>query len=149
MDSFSSNSLIHILLIEDDEVDQEDIQRMFRKNIIGNPLHIANNGIDAINKLLGQNEQMKLDPSPKIILLDINMPKMNGIEFLKELRENKELHSILVFVLTSSDDDRDKVAAYKMNVAGYILKSLQFSDFAQAISVLNLYWTLLDFPQGT
>jgi CheY-like chemotaxis protein len=139
---------IHILLIEDDEIDQEDIQRTFRKNKIGNPLHTANNGIDALNKLLGKNGEKKLSPTPKIILLDINMPKMNGIEFLKALRADPELNSILVFVLTSSDDDRDKVAAYKLNVAGYILKPLQFADFAQAVSVLSLYWTLLDFPQN-
>ena len=141
------NVSVHILLVEDDEVDQEDIRRTFKKNKISNPLYIANNGLDALNKLLGQNGEQKLNPTPKIILLDINMPKMNGIEFLKALRLNPELRSLLVFVLTSSDDDKDKIAAYKLNVAGYILKPLQFADFAQAVTVLNMFWTLLEFPK--
>ncbi len=138
---------VHILLVDDDEVDRQDIQRIFVKNKVGNPLHTATNGLEALNKLLGQNGETKLSPAPKIILLDINMPKMNGIEFLKAIRNDPELKSLMVFVLTSSNDERDKIEAYKLNIAGYILKPLQFSDFAQSVSVLNLYWTLLEFPK--
>jgi len=137
---------VHILLVEDDEIDIEDIQRTFKKNKIANPLHIANNRLDALNKLYGRNGEHKLNPQPKIILLDINMPKMCGIEFLKELRADPNLASLLVFILTSSDDDRDKIAAYKLNVAGYILKPLQFAAFSEAVAVLNFYWALLEFP---
>jgi CheY-like chemotaxis protein len=138
---------IHILLVEDDEVDIHDLKRTFQKNNMANPLHIAKNGLDALNKLSGKNGETKLTPTPKIILLDINMPKMNGLEFLEALRADPDLKSLLVFVLTSSDDDRDKTAAYKWNVAGYILKPLQFSDYAQVISILNSYWRLLEFPE--
>ncbi len=139
---------VHILLVEDDEVDIQDIQRTFKKNKIANPLHIASNGVEALNKLYGRNGEKKLDPSPKMLLLDINMPKMNGLELLETLRADPAFHSMLVFVLTSSNDDRDKVAAYKLNVAGYILKPMQFSEFTKAVSVLNLYWTLLEFPKN-
>lgn len=132
------DSFIHILLVEDDEVDVEDIRRTFDKNKISNSLHLASNGLDALNKIYGRNGEKKLDPLPTIILLDINMPKMNGIEFLKTLREDLDLNTILVFVLTSSDHDRDKIAAYKLNVAGYLIKPMKFSDFTHAISVLNL-----------
>lgn len=140
---------IHILVVEDDEVDVQNIQRTFKKNKIANPLHFAPDGVDALNMLYGRGNMEKLIPTPKIILLDINMPRMNGIEFLKALRSDKDLKSILVFILTSSNDDRDKIEAYKLNVAGYILKPLQFADFTAAISVLNLYWTLLEFPKGS
>ncbi|MCP0912945.1 MULTISPECIES: response regulator [Legionella] len=136
---------VHILLVEDDEVDIQDIQRTFRKNKISNPLHIARNGVEALNMLLGLNGEQKLFPTPQIILLDINMPKMNGIEFLKKMRSNPDLNSLHVFILTSSNAERDKMAAYKLDIAGYIVKPLQFSDFTQAISFFNLYWTLLDF----
>ena len=141
------NPSIHILLVEDDEVDVEDIRRVFKKNKIENPLHVAINGLDALDKLLGRNGENKLDPTPKIILLDINMPKMNGIEFLEILRKQPDLHAILVFVLTSSADEHDKVAAYNLNVAGYILKPLQLDNFIKAVAVLNLYWALLELPK--
>ncbi len=139
---------VHILLVEDDEVDIQDIKRTFEKNKIANPLHTATNGIDALNKLYGRNGEKKLKPTPKIILLDINMPKMNGIEFLKVIRDDPALRSTLVFVLTSSDEERDKIDAYKLNVAGYILKPLQFINFVEVIAALNLYWALLEFPKG-
>ena len=142
----SLDASIQFLLIEDDQVDAQDIQRTFKKNKIANPLHLALNGLEALNMLRGENDVKKLEPMPTIILLDINMPKMNGIEFLKELRSDPKLKSLLVFVLTSSNDERDKIDAYKLNVAGYILKPLKFAEFAQSVSVLNLYWALLEFP---
>ncbi len=131
-----------ILLVDDDIIDIMDIQRLFKKNKIANPLHVAMNGIEALDMLRHNNTI----PRPCIVLLDINMPKMNGIEFLKILRTDPELKSTLVFVLTSSNNERDKVDAYNLNVAGYILKPIQLADFAQTVSVLNLYWTLLQFP---
>lgn len=142
----SPDASIHFLLVEDDEVDIMDIQRTFAKNKILNPLHIAKNGLEALNMLYGRNGVEKLDPTPKIILLDINMPKMNGLEFLKELRSDPEMTTKLVFVLTSSDDDSDKRAAYGLHVAGYIIKPLEFTKFVSVIAVLNLYWSILELP---
>lgn len=140
------DKILNILLIEDDSVDVMNVQRAFKKNNITNPLHIAFNGIEALNMLRGTNGKPKLNPMPRIILLDINMPKMNGLEFLRELRADPELNSISVFVMTTSNDDQDKIEAYRLNVAGYILKPLSFEKFVNAVSILNSYWKLCAQP---
>jgi len=138
-------NLINILLIEDDEVDIMNVQRAFRKNNITNPLHIARNGLEALELLKGENPNNKI-PMPRIVLLDINMPKMGGIEFLNELRKLPELRSISVFVMTTSNEESDKIAAYDLNVAGYILKPLSFEGFSSAVAILNHYWHLCEIP---
>jgi CheY-like chemotaxis protein len=138
--------LLNILLVEDDSVDVMNVQRAFVKNNITNPLHIAFNGVEALNMLRGSNGKPKLNPSPRIILLDINMPKMNGLEFLRELRNDEDLKSVSVFVMTTSNDDQDKIEAYNLNVAGYILKPLSFEKFVNAVAVLNSYWKLCEQP---
>ena len=138
-------NLINILLVEDDEVDIMNVQRAFRKNKINNPLHVVNNGIEALDALLGRNAGAEI-PFPGIILLDINMPKMGGIEFLVELRRHPALKSISVFVMTTSNEESDKVAAYNLNVAGYILKPLSFEGFASAVATLSAYWHLCEMP---
>lgn len=136
---------VNILLVEDDEVDIMNVQRAFRKNNITNPLFIANNGIEALDALQGRNPELVI-PLPRIILLDINMPKMSGIEFLTEIRRHPELRSTSVFIMTTSNEESDKIAAYNLNVAGYILKPLSFEGFANAVSVLNHYWELCEAP---
>ena len=141
------DSSVHILLVEYDEVDIQNIQIAFEKHNVPNPLHIARNGAEALDKLYGQNGEPKLDPLPKIILLDINMPKINGIEFLKKIRLDDGFKSLIVFMLTTSNEERDKISAYNLNVAGYILKPIQFEDFLEVIAVMNLYWALLEFPK--
>lgn len=142
----NEDQTIDILLVEDDSVDIMNVQRAFKKNNINNPLHIAHNGIEALEMLRGSEHVMRLNPQPKIILLDINMPKMNGIEFLKELRKDEDLQSISVFIMTTSNDDHDKFQAYHMNVAGYIVKPISFEKFVSAVSVLNSYWKLCEQP---
>ena len=137
---------IHILLVEDDEVDIQDIKRAFIKNNIASPLHVAKNGVEALNMLRGENGEKKLVPTPRIVLLDINMPKMNGIEFLKILRSDPNLKHLFVFILTSSNEQKDKIAAFNLNVAGYVVKPIKLENFTQAISTLNLYWDLMEFP---
>lgn len=136
--------LVSILLVEDDQVDIMNIQRAFKKNNIVNPLHIAHNGVEALEMLRGEK---KLNPIPKIILLDINMPQMNGIEFLKEIRNDAELKSLHVFIMTTSSDENDRWEAYKLNVAGYILKPLSFEKFTSSVSILNNYWKLCELPE--
>ncbi len=137
---------ISILLVEDDEVDVMNIQRAFKKNHITNPVHVAGNGLEALAKLRGVEGQEKLNPTPKIVLLDINMPKMNGIEFLTKLRADSELRAISVFVLTTSDEEKDRVAAYNMNVAGYILKPVEPGKFMEAVKALDVFWSLIELP---
>ncbi|MFV8326349.1 response regulator [Flavobacterium sp. ZS1P14] len=131
--------LVNILLVEDDEVDVMNVKRAFSKNNIKNPLFVAGNGVEALEML-----DDKIIPLPKIIILDINMPKMNGIEFLKVLRENERLKNISVFVMTTSNEDSDKIKAYNLNVAGYILKPLSFEKFVVSVSTLNNFWQLCE-----
>ena len=135
-----------IMLVDDDQVDVMNVQRAFKKNNITNPLHIANNGIEALDLLRGTESAEKITPMPRIILLDINMPKMNGIEFLRELRADAALQSISVFIMTTSNDDKDKFDAFNLNVAGYIVKPVSFEKFVGAVSVLNNYWKLCEMP---
>ncbi len=146
---YQLDKAINLMLVDDDEIDIKDLQRTFKKNKINNPLHVATNGVEALNKLLGQNGEKKLKPTPQIIILDINMPKMNGIEFMQNIRTNKKLKSLLIFILTTSNNEKDKIDAYNLNVAGYIVKPFQISDFMEIISSLHHYWNLLEFPNKT
>jgi CheY-like chemotaxis protein len=139
--------LVNILLVEDDSVDVMNVERAFRKNNIHNPLFHAKNGLLALDLLRGTNGKTCISPRPQIILLDLNMPQMNGIEFLKELRKDEDLKSISVFVMTTSNDERDRFEAYNLNVAGYILKPVSFEKFVDAVSILNSYWKLCEQPQ--
>ncbi|AFY79342.1 response regulator with CheY-like receiver domain and winged-helix DNA-binding domain [Pleurocapsa sp. PCC 7327] len=139
--------VINILLVEDDEVDVMNIKRAFKKNNITNPLYVAGNGLEALAMLRGQEGKPPIMPTHRrLILLDLNMPKMNGIEFLQELRADPELKATPVIVLTTSDEDKDKLEAYNLNVGGYILKPVTFMNFAQIMVALNNYWTLSELP---
>lgn len=134
--------MLNILLVEDDEVDVMNVRRAFKKNNIGNPLWVAGNGLDALALLRGP----EMPRERRLVLLDLNMPRMNGIEFLRELRADPELALTPVVVLTTSDDERDRVDAYHLNVAGYILKPVTFVSFVEAMATLNKYWTLVEMP---
>jgi CheY-like chemotaxis protein len=140
------SNLVQILLVDDDEVDCMNVARAFKKSNIQNPLHIAHDGLDALDMLRGTNGVTKLSPTPRIILLDINMPKMNGLEFLREIRSDKDLHNLSVFVMTTSNSDKDKIEAYEYNVAGYIVKPISFDKFVAAVSILNNFWQLCEQP---
>jgi CheY-like chemotaxis protein len=139
------DKMVNILLVEDDEVDVMNVKRAFKKNNVTNPLFVCNNGIEALQFLRGGGDTV-LSEVPKIILLDLNMPKMGGIEFLREIRKDDKLKNISVFVMTTSNEDKDKVDAYNLNVAGYILKPLSMERFIEAVSTLNNYWKLCEFP---
>ena len=139
--------MLNILLVEDDELDVMNVQRAFKKNNITNPLYVAGNGLDALDMLRGVDGGPPDVPEERrLILLDLNMPKMNGIEFLHELRADPALKLIPVIVLTTSGEDRDKVEAYQMNVAGYILKPVTLAHFIETMATLNKYWTLSEVP---
>jgi Response regulator containing a CheY-like receiver domain and an HTH DNA-binding domain len=137
-----SDRVLNILLVEDDEVDVMNVRRAFERNNVSNPLFVAGNGLEALEMLRG-------DVVPKerrLVLLDLNMPKMNGIEFLQALRADPELSSTPVVVLTTSNDDQDKIDAYNFNVAGYLLKPVTFSNFCERMTTLDKYWTLVEMP---
>lgn len=133
---------LNILLVEDDEIDVMTVRRAFRKNNITNPLRVAGDGIEALEML----RSGEMPAENRIVLLDINMPRMDGIEFLRELRADPALRSTTVVVLTTSNEDRDRIHAYELNVAGYILKPVTFVTFVESMTMLKKYWTLMEFP---
>ncbi len=137
---------INILLVEDDEVDVMNVRRAFKRNSIQNPLYVATNGIEALEMLRGQNDAKPMPSKRRLILLDLNMPRMGGIEFLHQLRNDPDLRMTPVIVLTTSNQDKDRVEAYHLNVAGYILKPVTFSNFAETMATLNRYWSLCELP---
>jgi CheY-like chemotaxis protein len=137
-----SDRMLNILLVEDDEVDVMNVRRAFERNKVSNPLYVAGNGLEALAML----RDGTVPRERRLILLDLNMPKMNGIEFLQELRADPELASAPVVVLTTSNDDQDKIDAYNLNVAGYLLKPVTFSNFCERMATLNKYWTLVEMP---
>lgn len=136
-----SEKPLEILLVEDDAVDVMNVRRAFQKNKLTNPIHEAKNGIEALDIL-----RRGTLPPRHLVLLDLNMPRMNGIEFLRELRADPGLHATSVVVLTTSNEDRDKIEAYKLNVAGYLLKPVTFTSFVDLMATLNKYWTLVEMP---
>ena len=131
---------LDVMLVEDDEVDVMNVQRSFRKNKVPHRLRIANDGLQALGLLRDSSI-----PTPQVILLDINMPRMGGLEFLRELRSDPALHSIAVFIMSTSDNPIDKETAYRYNVAGYIVKPLSAEKFNQAISRLVAFWEICEF----
>jgi CheY-like chemotaxis protein len=137
---------LNILLVEDDELDVMNVQRAFRKNNVSNPLFVASNGIEALEMLRGTGAGPRMPSTRRIILLDLNMPRMGGIEFLRELRADPALAPTTVIVLTTSDEERDKVEAYQLNVAGYILKPVTLAAFVEIMATLNKYWTVSELP---
>jgi CheY-like chemotaxis protein len=135
-----TSRLLNILLVEDDVVDVMNVKRAFAKHHILNPLFVAGNGLEALEKL----RNGEVPKSRRLILLDLNMPRMNGIEFLRELRKDPELCAATVVVLTTSNDERDRVEAYNLHVAGYLVKPVTFDNFCEVMVALHKYWGLVE-----
>ncbi len=135
-----------ILHIEDDHVDRMVVERVIKKLDITDKIYHASNGEEALDLLRGENGQKAPEELPQVILLDINMPRMNGLEFLKELRADEKLKHLSVFVMTTSNDDEDRSQAYEYNVAGYILKPVDISLFDSTFKVLSDFWKLCEWP---
>lgn len=130
-----------ILLVEDDRVDAMTVKRALRDIKVTNPLNIAQNGEKALEFLRDPKNKR-----PAIILLDINMPKMNGIEFLKIAKQDSELKQIPTIVLTTSKDDWDRIESFKLGVAGYMLKPVDYIQFVEVMKAIKIYWTLSEMP---
>ena len=141
-DATTRDRCLNILLVDDDEVDVMNVKRAFTKAHITNELYVVHDGLEALETLRTGDFSCER----RLVLLDLNMPRMNGIEFLRELRKDPALHATPVVVLTTSDDERDKVDAYDLNVAGYLLKPVTFASFVEIMAALNKYWTLVELP---
>lgn len=136
-------SRVHLLHVEDDDLCIMGLVRAFKKAKIANPISFAHDGIIALEMLRGTNGRERF-PRPNVILLDLNMPRMGGIEFLKELRKDEDLKKSIVFIMTTSNADRDKVNAYDLGVAGYILK--KSNALVDATALLDIYLRVVEFP---
>jgi CheY-like chemotaxis protein len=136
---------INIVLVEDDDIDAEAVRRAFQKSKIANPIVRAVDGLDALEMLTGKGSKAKL-PSPYLLLVDLNMPRMNGIQLVQALRADANLRHSIVFMLTTSKREEDKIAAYNLNIAGYILKASVGEDFLALVSLMHAYWRIVELP---
>jgi len=132
-----------IMFIEDDDIDAMTIKRAFTDLKVKNELIHKLNGEEAMEYLINDDNK-----KPCVILLDLNMPRMNGIEFLKRAKMDEELQRIPIIVLTTSREESDIVASFKMSAAGYVIKPVDYAKFVEAIRTLDLYWTLSELPGG-
>ncbi len=130
-----------ILLVEDDRVDALTVKRALKELRVSNPLHLAGNGEEALNYLRDPDRE-----KPFIILLDINMPRMNGLEFLNIIKQDAQLKSIPVVVLTTSRDEQDKYTSFNLSVAGYMIKPVDYIQFLETVRTIKIYWTLSEYP---
>ncbi len=131
-----------VLLVEDDSIDAMTVQRAFRELRVVNPLKHVINGEEALTYLRDE-----ANDKPCVILLDLNMPKMNGTEFLKVAKADLTLRKIPVVVLTTSSEERDVVETFQLNVAGYIIKPVDYKNFVEAVRTIDVYWTLSELPE--
>jgi len=136
---------VSILLVEDDEVDVKAFKRAMRELKVANPVLRASDGIEALEMLRGQNGHDSVG-RPYLIMLDLNMPRMGGLEFLAELRGDPDLQRSLVFVMTTSAAEEDRFRAYDQHVAGYMLKRNAATSFIDALNMLEHYWRVVEFP---
>jgi len=130
-----------VLLGEAAAIGTMTVRRAFRDLKLSNPLAHATNGEEALEYL--RNPE---NARPCVILLDLNMPRMNGVEFMKAVKADPSLKKIPIVVLTTSRDDRDIVESYKLSAAGYIVKPVDYKKFVEAIKTIDVYWTISELP---
>jgi CheY-like chemotaxis protein len=138
---------VEILLVEDNPHDVELTLHAFAKNRLTNPVHVVRDGAEALEFLLGDGAG-RSHPRPKVILLDLKLPKVDGIEVLRKVKADESTRTIPVVVLTSSREERDVVDTYNLGVNSYIVKPVDFEQFTEAVAQLGLYWLLLNTPSA-
>jgi two-component system response regulator len=139
---------VEILLVEDNPQDLELTQRALRKANLTNCIHIARDGAEALEFLFceGAHAGRKIEDAPKVILLDLKLPKLDGLQVLKRIKSDPRTKSIPVVVLTSSKEQNDVVESYHLGVNSYIVKPVNFERFAAAVQEVGMYWALLNHP---
>jgi len=131
-----------VLLVEDDQVDVMTVKRSFKEINITNRLEIVSNGVEALSFLRNSENE-----KPCIILLDLNMPKMNGIEFLSIAKQDEKLRRIPIVVLTTSEEEQNRMDSFDLGVAGYMIKPVDYQKFVEVVKTIDMYWTLSELPE--
>jgi CheY-like chemotaxis protein len=141
----NNSAPVTILLVEDDDIDAMTVKRGLAATRIANPLMRAHDGVEALEMLLGSNGKTKLRP-PYLLLVDIRMPRLDGLGLIRAIRSNPALQRTVIFILTTSDNDRDLAAAYDAHVAGYIVKSNTRDHFIRLAQMLEYYLMIVSPP---
>jgi CheY-like chemotaxis protein len=140
-----SAQTVEILLVEDNPSDVELTLHAFEKHKVANRVHVVRDGQEALDYLFGTGAQPDR-VQPKVVLLDLKLPKVDGLEVLREIRSNAALRTLPVVILTSSREERDVVESYSLGVNSYIVKPIEFDKFVETVQMLGLYWLLLNEP---
>ncbi len=137
---------VEILLVEDNPQDVELTLRALKKHNLANRVHVVKDGVEALDYIFAAAayEGRDIGKTPKVILLDLKLPKVDGLEVLREVKADERTKTIPVVVLTSSREEKDMVESYKLGVNGYIVKPVDFNKFVDAVGNLGLYWLLLN-----
>jgi CheY-like chemotaxis protein len=143
-----SNEVVEILLVEDNPTDLELTLHAFAAHKLANRIRVARDGQEALDLLFGSGAPPDRDERliPRVILLDLKLPKVDGLEVLRAVREDAELKGVPVVILTSSREERDIVESYDLGVNSYIVKPIDFEKFAETVRTLGFYWLLLNEP---
>jgi CheY-like chemotaxis protein len=144
-----SNQSFVVLMAEDSEHDIIATRRAWKKYSIANPLHIVRDGEECLDYLFQRGKYAELGsaPRPGILLLDINMPKKDGLTVLKMLRESQDLRRLPVIMLTTSKTEEDRVKSYDLGANAFITKPVGFQNFAEALRTIHLFWQLVELPE--
>ncbi len=139
---------VEILLVEDNPTDVELTLRTLKKHHLANHVHVVGDGAEALDFIFatGTYKGMEVEKKPKVILLDLKLPKVDGLEVLRKVKSDERTKDIPVVVLTSSKEEKDRVESYRLGVNSYIVKPVDFNQFTKAVSELGLYWVLLNEP---
>jgi CheY-like chemotaxis protein len=143
---YDANHPLNILLVEDDDGDAQALQRAFRKAKITYSLVRAVDGVAALELLQSHDTSTASSSDHRVLLVDLNMPRMSGTQLVSAIRADERLHRSIIFILTTSKREEDKMAAYDLNVAGYIAKATAGEDFSNLINLLDLYSRIVEIP---
>lgn len=143
-----NDHVVEVLLVEDNPRDAELTIRALKRHNLANRLFHVQDGAEALDFLFGRGryEGRLTDSSPKVVLLDLKLPKVNGLEVLRMMKEDQHLRRIPVVIVTSSAEDPDMEAAYQLGANSYVVKPVQFDAFMEAMSKLGVYWLMLNHP---
>jgi CheY-like chemotaxis protein len=140
------NNVIEIVIVEDNPSDAELLMRVFKKHNVGNKIVLLKDGVEAMDFFFPQKSVAGGNSTPRVVILDLKLPKINGIEVLRRLKAEEETKKLPVIVLTSSKEERDLRDSYNSGVNSYVTKPIKFDEFAKVVSQLELYWLLINKP---